>query len=130
MFSILTKYKRFLKFGIAGVINTIFSYILFALLVYFGVKYWVATILCYLIGLLFNYKTIEKIAFNDANKKSFKYFILIFIFQCGLNIGLLTMLLHMGINEYLAAWIVVIPLAIVGYVLNKKYVFQKNEKNL
>lgn len=119
-----TKLNRFIRFYIAGGINTLISYVIYAVLIYLGTSYAVAVLLCYAIGLIVNFKTIQKIAFNDSDKQSFINFCVIFIGSCILNILLLRFFIDIGVNEYLAAWIVVIPLSLLGYILNKKFVFK------
>ena len=118
-----TKLNRIIRFYIAGGINTLISYLIYAALIYTGFVYWAAVLICYAFGLVINYKTIKLIAFNDSRKQSFAYFCLIFAGSCLLNIILLKMLIEIGVNQYLAAWIVVIPLSILSYLLNKKFVF-------
>ena len=118
-----SKLSRLLKFYIAGGINTLISYILYASLIYVGFTYWLAVLVCYALGLFINYKTIKSIAFNDSKKQSFVNFCFIFIGTCLLNITTLKLLIDYGVNPYLAAWIVVIPISLLSYFLNKKYVF-------
>lgn len=117
------KLNRVFRYYIAGGINTIFSYLIFIFLIYFGLTYWLAVIICYLVGLVFNYKTIKLIAFNDSSKQSLKNYFIIYILLCFINIFSLKYLIFYGINAYLAAWIIVLPLSFLGYLLNKKFVF-------
>jgi len=115
--------NRLIRFYIAGAINTLLSYCIFATLIYLGVVYWLAVVICYVLGLVINYKTIKTIAFNDSSKQSLRNFFFIFCGTCLLNIGSLKVLIELGINAYVSAWIVVIPISLLSYVLNKKYVF-------
>jgi putative flippase GtrA len=115
--------QRIIRFYIAGAINTLLSYCIFAALIYFGLTYWLAVVFCYAIGLIINYKTIKIIAFNDSNKQSLRNFFFIFCGTCLINIGSLKMLIGLGVNVYIAAWIVVIPISLLSYILNKKFVF-------
>lgn len=115
--------NRLIRFYIAGAINTLLSYCIFSALIYLGIVYWLAVIICYALGLVINYKTIKSIAFNDSSKQSLRNFFFIFCGTCLLNIGSLKVLIDLGINAYVAAWIVVIPISLLSYILNKKYVF-------
>lgn len=117
------KIPRIIRFCIAGAINTLASYCIFAALIYIGLVYWFAVLVCYVIGLIINYKTLKMIAFNDSSKQSLLNFFFIF---CGLylvNIGALKILIGFDISPYLAAWIVAIPLAALSFIMNKKFVF-------
>ena len=120
-----TKLNRIARFYIAGGINTLISYIIYAALIYVGFVYWLAVIFCYILGLIVNYKTIKLIAFSDSRKQSFSNFCLIFFGTCILNITSLKVLIELGVNQYLAAWIVVIPVSLLSYLLNKKFVFNQ-----
>ncbi len=114
---------RLIRFNIAGVINTLLSYCIYTSLIYFGIVYWLAVLICYALGLVINYKSIKVLAFSDYKKQSFRNFFFIFCGTCLLNIGLLKILLDLGVNKYISPWIVVIPVSILSYELNKKYVF-------
>lgn len=117
------KLNRVFRYYLAGGLNTLFSYCLFAALLYVGFVYWAAVIVCYVIGLFVNFKTIKLIAFNDSKGQSLRNFFLIYVVTCAVNILSLKGLMLLGINPYLAAWIVVLPLSLLGYFLNKKFVF-------
>jgi putative flippase GtrA len=120
--------NRLIRFYIAGGINTLLSYCIFAALIYFGFVYWLAVVICYAIGLVINYKTIKMIAFNDSSKQSLRHFFFIFCITCLVNIASLKILIGLGVNTYLAPWIVVIPISLLSYFLNKKYVFNVKSK--
>jgi UDP-glucose 4-epimerase len=54
------KIPRIIRFCIAGAINTLASYCIFAALIYIGLVYWFAVLVCYVIGLiLFTSRTKE-----------------------------------------------------------------------
>lgn len=114
---------RFLRFLIAGGLNTAFSYALFSCLVYVGVDNNISVTICYIIGVVFNYKTIGSLAFKDKSKKSFINFLAIYVCSYFLNIIALDMLVNFGLSAYLAALIIAAPLAVVVFLLNKRYVF-------
>ena len=94
--------NRLIRFYIAGAINTLLSYCIFSALIYFGIVYWLAVVICYALGLVINYKTIKSIAFNDSSKQSLRNFFFIFCGTCLLNIGSLKVLIDLGINAYVA----------------------------
>ena len=118
-----SNFHRLIRFYFAGGMNTLLSYCIFAGLIYLGIVYWLAIIIAYAAGLAINYKSIKMIAFSDSKKQSFRTFFLIFCGMCLLNIGLTKVFIDLGINAYLSAWLVVIPISTISYELNKKYVF-------
>ena len=58
---------RFHIFIVVGMINTIFSYSLFALFIYLGMHYTFAVLISSCLGVLFNFKTTEAIMINTAD---------------------------------------------------------------
>jgi putative flippase GtrA len=118
-----SNFHRLIRFYFAGFMNTLLSYCIFAGLIYLGIIYWLAIMISYTAGLAINYKSIKMIAFSDSKKQSFRTFFFIFCGMCLLNIGLTKVFIDLGINAYLSAWLVVIPISIISYELNKKYVF-------
>ena len=119
-----SKLNRLFRYYLAGGINTLFSYCLFAILLYIGFAYWAAVTCCYVIGLFINFKTIKFIAFNDSSRQSLQNFFIIYAGTCLVNILSLKGLMTLGINPYLGAWLVVLPLSLLVYFLNKKFVFR------
>jgi putative flippase GtrA len=118
-----SKLNRIFKYYLAGGLNTLFSYCLFAIFLYIGFAYWASVVCCYAIGLFINFKTIKFIAFNDSSRQSLRNFFIIYMGTCLINILSLKGLMTLGVNPYLAAWLVVLPLSLLGYFLNKKFVF-------
>ena len=117
--------KKFQKFLIVGVINTIFSYSLYAFFLSLGIHYGVAVLLSTILGVLFNFKTIGKFVFNnDSNRLIFK-FIVPYVVIYFLNIGSLRVFDFFDFNMYFAGFIVTIYLSLVSFYLNKKFVFNQ-----
>ena len=64
----------FIKFLAVGVLNTLFGYGIFALLLFIGLHYAVASILATICGVLFNFKTTGTLVFNNNdNRLIFKF---------------------------------------------------------
>ena len=117
--------KKFQKFLIVGVINTIFSYSLYAFFLSLGIHYGVAVLLSTILGVLFNFKTIGKFVFNnDSNRLIFK-FIVPYVVIYFLNIGSLRVFDFFDFNMYFAGFIVTIYLSLVSFYLNNKFVFNQ-----
>jgi putative flippase GtrA len=69
---------KIVKFGSVGVLNTVFSYLLFCVLIYLDVFYLVASMLSFLSGTLLSYLMNSKYTFSVyANTRSFVKFLVI-----------------------------------------------------
>lgn len=117
---------RFIKFLFIGGINTIFGYGMFALFIYFHLHYSIASLLATMLGVLFNFKTTGKLVFKSSDNRLIFRFIGVYVIGYFMNILFLKILQLFGINVYLSGAILILPLAILSYVLNSRYVFSSN----
>ncbi len=118
------KYK-FIRFLFVGALNTLFSLTLYWIMVFFGVHYSLALFIASMLGILFNYKTTGKLVFENDSNKLILRFCAVYLVTYLLNVGGLKLLLLVGVDKYSGAIITTIPLAIVSFVLSKKFVFVK-----
>ena len=117
--------KLILFFLVAG-LNTLFGYVLFAGLIFIGLPYVLATLLAQILGVLFNFKTYGVLVFkNNDNSRIFRFvgvYILIYI----INISLMFLFRKLwGLNDYEIGAILAIPMGLLGFFLNKRFVFFK-----
>jgi putative flippase GtrA len=119
---------RFIKFLFVGALNTAFGYLAYALFIFLGFVYPLAVLFANVLGVLFNFKTIGGIVFkNKNNKKIFKFFG-VYGFLYFLNVGGIKILKILGCqNMYVNGLILVIPLALLSFTLNKKFVFPEKK---
>jgi len=122
MFAEILK-KRFLRFLVVGVINTLFSYTIYALLTFLGVHYSLSIFLANGLGVLFNFKTIGKFVFNVRENHFIFRFFLIYLVIYILSVLSVKFLLQIQVNKYLAGGLIALPMAILSFTLNKKFVF-------
>lgn len=119
--------KRFIRFLIVGVINTLFGYSLFALLILLNLRYEIAALISTICGVLFNFKTIGVLVFkNKKNTLIFKFigvYVIIYLMQ----VFLIKQLLAYKINILVAGALILLPLVLVSYTLNKIFVFPKSK---
>lgn len=127
MFSFVKKALalKFVRFILVGGLNTLFGYGLYALLIFIGLHYSLASLLGTILGVLFNFKTTGVIVFKSRdNKLIFKFFavygVIYLINLLGLYIFDLLVL-----DAYLAGAMLLLPMAVLAYWLNKKLVFDK-----
>jgi putative flippase GtrA len=113
----------FLRFLVVGGINTVFGYSVFALLIYLQLHYVLATLLAQICGVLFNFKTTGTIVFRSKDNRLLLRFALVYVFTYLVNIGLLKLFDMADVGSLVAQAIIVLPLAVVTFVLMKKFVF-------
>jgi putative flippase GtrA len=125
---IKTKNSKFVKFLGVGVINTLFGYSIFSLLIFFKLDYHFALLIATICGVLFNFKTIGILVFETKSNRLIIRFFAVYLSTYLLNIGSLQITNLLGINVLVAQAILLLPLAIISYFLNKKFVFNGKRK--
>ena len=116
---------QFLRFLLVGVMNTAFGYGLFALLTWLGLAYPMAIGLATLGGIAFNFQSIGRLVFNKGAPLSrMSRFVAVYAAVYAVNIGGVAVLLRVGLtNVYLANALMILPLAMLAYLLQQKFVF-------
>lgn len=120
--------STFLKFIFVGSLNTLFGYSVFSLLTFCGIHYSLAMLIATIVGILFSFKTLGKLVFDNTDNKLFFKFIFTYTIAYFLNISTLKGLLFLSINIYAAGACSTITAALFSYVLNKQFVFKKSRK--
>ena len=120
--------EKFLKFLFVGFLNTAFSYFIYALFITFGLVANLALFLQYLIGVLWNFKTTGTIVFQNKNNKLIFKFVASYIVTFLINSALLKMLIKY-VNEYLAQALLILPVAMLSFLILKYWVFKAKQEN-
>lgn len=124
--SLCNKYNidwKFIKFLMVGALNTAFGYIIFALFIFLKFHYSLAILFATILGIVFNFKTTGSIVFkNNDNKLIFRFFAVYFITYI-LNTALIKLFTMINFNLYYAGIIILLPMAVISFVLMKKFVF-------
>ena len=119
-----TKKSRFIKFLFIGLVNTLFGYTIFALLLFLGLDYRVALLIATVCGVLFNFKTTGTLVFKKKSNRLIVRFIMVYLLTYLLNIGALQIVNYLGISLLMSQAILLLPLALISYFLNKNFVFK------
>lgn len=139
--------NKIIRFFLVGGLNTIFGYGVFALLIFIGLHYTIAGLFATVLGVLFNFKTIGIIVFNNNNNWIIFKFIGVYGINYVISILLLTFLEQSGIDSYLSkilfqvtdlmifknpraitcigGAILLIPIGLFAYALNHFFVFSE-----
>ncbi len=117
---------QLIRFFLVGALNTLFSYCIFAFLIWVGISYPWALFIGSVLGVLFNFKTYGRLVFNSRNNKLIGRFFLVYAIVYLFNYVGLRIFLHVGINNYIGGAILAIPGGLLGFLLNKTFVFPSN----
>ena len=117
--------KQLIKFLFVVILNTIFGYSLFAFFIFLNMHYSLAVLCSTILGALFNFKTIGKLVFDSHDNSLIFRFVAVYIVIYILNISFLWFFKYLGFgNMYINGMVLLAPLALVSFVLNKKFVFR------
>ena len=118
--------KQIIKFLIVGIINTIWGYSVYALFIYLGCDYKIASLVATILGVLFNFKTTGKLVFNSHDNRLIFKFVAVYAILYFFGIGLLKLIKTFIIDDdYIAGLIGLGPGVTFSFVLNKCWVFKK-----
>ena len=115
--------KQIVRFFLVASVNTLFGYGVFALLIYLGLHYSLAVLSSTISGIIFNFKTYGYFVFNSNKNKLIFRFIGVYILVYLCYIGGIAIFEYFLISNYIAGMILIIPLGLLGFVLNRKFVY-------
>ena len=114
------------KFILTGVLNTIFGYFIFSLVVYlFEFQCQLAIAISTVAGVLFNYQSFGRLVFNNKESNRLFRFFIVSAFIYFLNIRGVGFFLLYGYNVYISFVLIFIPTTVVNYLMIKYFVFRK-----
>jgi len=115
--------EKFFKFLFVGALNALFSYTIYAFFILIGLKANLALFFQYILGVLWNFKTTGSIVFKNNNNKLIFKFIFSYIVTFFINSILLNILTKF-LNDYLAQAILILPIAVISFLIFKFWVFK------
>jgi len=120
----LYKNKLFRYILVAG-INVVAGYGVFAFLIFLKLHYALAVTVSTIFGILLGFKAFSHLVFDNKNNLLIFRYLIVWAIVYILNIGGLAVMNYHKINNYLAGFIMLVPLAALGFLLNKEFVFKK-----
>ncbi|RQR37809.1 GtrA family protein [Burkholderia sp. Bp9142] len=114
---------QLLRFLVVGGLNTLVGYSLFAVLTYAGLAYPAAIGLATVGGVLFNFQSVGRLVFDGAPRSSFWRFVGVYCVIYLLNLGGVRLLLGLDANIYIANALTLLPLSVIAFILNRRFVF-------
>lgn len=114
---------RFLRFLIAGGVNTLFGFVVYSLLIAAGMAVWLALFAGMLLGTVFNFFTTGGYVFRELSPARFPRFILCYLLVYLINLELIELVLTLLNNKIVSQAILVFPMALLSYLLMGRFVF-------
>ena len=117
--------RQIVRFLAVGVLNTGFSYAVYALFVWVGLSYVFANLLSLLAGILFSFRTQGRLVFGNADVRLFGKYVFVWLLIFLVNIGCIRVAMSFGANAYVAGALALLPTVALSYVLQKFVVFKR-----
>jgi len=119
---------KLFRFAAVGVLNTVFGYGLYCLLVYVNVSTDLAVLISTIAGVLFNFKTTGAFVFKNSNNKLLFKFIGSYAITYFINIALIRVFVSTGfLNKYYAGLIATIIIAGISFLIQNFFVFNSKK---
>jgi putative flippase GtrA len=119
----LLRGSRFLRFVVAGGVNTLFGYAIYAASIASGAPVWLALLIGMVAGTVFNFFTTGGYAFRQLALRRYPRFVCCYLLVYGVNLVLLAALSPWIADKLLAQAVLLVPLALFSYVLMARLVF-------
>ena len=116
-------FRQLFLFVLVGVLNTLFGYGCYALLVWLGLHYGLAALLGTVLGVLFNFRTTGRFVFQNHDNRLLGRFILVYVVGYGANVAGLWALQKLNFDLYEGGALLLAPSALLTFLLQKRYVF-------
>jgi len=110
-----------IRFGLVGLLNTVFGYGIYALFILAGFWPGAALVLGMLAGAAFNFQTARRLVFRSQGRLA--RFIASYALILALNWILLRLLLHGGLSELVGQAVLALPMAAFSFWLQRRFVF-------
>ena len=115
--------SQFIRFLLVGGMNTSFSYAVYAALLYVGLDYVMANLGALLLGILFSFLTQGRLVFGNRDRRLIFRFAAVWGLIFLVNILLISILIHAGLNPYWAGALALVPITVISYFVQKVLVF-------
>lgn len=118
--------SRVIRFLLVGMLNTLFGYGLYALLIFSGLSYFYSLMLTTIIGVIFNFCSMGKMVFEGVGGRvTFIKFICVYFVVFVFNAYSLDYLVtEISLNPYISQGICLVPSVCFNWLMLKNWVFK------
>ena len=119
----LLRKNRLLRFLVAGGVNTLFGYAVYGAAIVLGAPVWAALLIGMVAGSVFNFATTGGYAFRQLALRRYPRFVGCYLLVYAVNLALIAALSTWIADKLLAQAVLLVPLAVLSYVLMARLVF-------
>lgn len=116
--------SQFVKFLLVGLLNTGWSYVLYAGLLYLGLDFGVASLITIIISVGFGFLTQGSLVFGSLTREALLRFILVWVLIYLAYLCVVAGAQRIGLNSYVGGLIATPIVAILSYFLQRRFVFR------
>ena len=116
--------SQLVRFLVIGFGNTVFSYAVYALGLFMGLPYWLASLVALVIGIAVGFVTQGRLVFRSSLEGRLPIFVAVWAALYVVNILVIRILTDFGVDAYLAGAIATLPTVALSFVLNRLVVFR------
>lgn len=126
-FSALFRETRGVRFFVMGGLNTLFGFLTYSLAIWLWGEIWLALLISNVTGVACNFLTMGGVVFRDLGFARLPRFVLVYLGVYLVNWGGIVLLMaFVGASKILAQAGLVVPMALMSYVLLSNYVFRRD----
>jgi putative flippase GtrA len=114
---------QYIRFVLVGLLNTGFSFGVYALLVSAGLHFSVANLCAFLLGVLFSFRTQGALVFGNRDWRLIGRFFGVWVLIFLVNTGLIALFVRAGLSAYLAGAVALLPVTVLSYLAQRFLVF-------
>lgn len=115
--------RQFLRFVLVGILNTAFSYCVYAALLFLGLNFALAQLGAVLLGIFFSFVTQGALVFDNSDPRLLFRYTLFWIAIYACNVALIKLLRSAGLNDYAAGAVALPPIVLLSFAMQKYLVF-------
>lgn len=117
--------RQFCRFFLTGLLNSAFGFAVYSLCIYAGASYFLASSSAMVAGIFFNYRTVRRFVFDKNREGSIYAFAASYALVLACTVAILEIAGRLGANPYAAGLVVSVPMAVLSYFLQRRFVFSK-----
>lgn len=116
--------SQIVRFVCVGIANTLFSYGIYAGLIYLGLGYASANLVALMLGILLSYKTQGTLVFRTSTNRRLLRFVMAWGVIYLLNVLLIARFIALGLNPYISGALALPFVTLLSYLSQKFFVFR------
>lgn len=116
--------RRVVRFLVVGVVNTAFSYAVYAAMLFVGMSYAYANLIALIAGIVFSFRTQGTFVFDNRDWRLFGRFVVFWALIYLANILFIKLIIELGFDAYVAGAMALPLIAVLSYIVQKIFVFR------